>query len=501
MSVYGRDRVRRGLQHFLIGKIVSAVAGFTAMVLVVRALPVPEFAAYSVLIALVEVFTALSGMGLSHIILRYVPELFNAGRMMSLRQVVSIALLLRSAVLVVALLIAWALAVPIARLVGLEDMVQAFQLFLLVVGLRSTSHFLSQILESTLHQGYSQLGFSAAAIGRCVGMFWLLQAGDATLMHVIVLEAVCDGLACVVLGIGVFNVLRSAPASAMASTVPDHWASTHRRQMARFALSAYLQHLATLPYGGNTNRLVGGVMFGDRVMASFGFALSLYEYAKRYLPTQLLIGVIRPVVVARFTADRNFPSVAKLCEQSFQINLMFLLGVAAGLAVAGPELLAIVSAGKYGRESAVLLIALLAVLVLETQRLVLEVLTQTVERYDLMIVSNLFLSSSVLLGILVYPWVGAIGFPVANGLALLLANVATIRRLSASGFRYTPDHASTFKVLGMSVAASLVGYLCKLAGAGWLTGLVACSMVYVLLAWKFQLSSSIAYTRDLLGRH
>lgn len=180
MNVYGRDRVRRGLQHFLIGKIVSAVAGFIAMVLVVRALPVPEFAAYSVLVALIEVFTALSGMGLSHVILRYVPELFNAGRLASLRQVVAVALGLRSAVLVGLLLLTLLLAQPLADLLGLADMVSAFRLFLLVVGLRSTSHFLSQILESTLNQGISQLGFSASAVARCVGMFWLLQTGGRT---------------------------------------------------------------------------------------------------------------------------------------------------------------------------------------------------------------------------------------------------------------------------------------------------------------------------------
>lgn len=354
MNVYGRDRVRRGLQHFLIGKIVSAVAGFIAMVLVVRALPVPEFAAYSVLVALIEVFTALSGMGLSHVILRYVPELFNAGRLASLRQVVAVALGLRSAVLVGLLLLTLLLAQPLADLLGLADMVSAFRLFLLVVGLRSTSHFLSQILESTLNQGISQLGFSASAVARCVGMFWLLQTGGANLVNVIALEAMCDAVACVILLVGVSKVLIYKQIVSRADAAADSWAGQHRSQMARFAVSAYLQHLATLPYGGNTNRLVGGAMFGDRLMASFGFALSLYEYAKRYLPTQLLIGLLRPVVVARFTADRDFGAVARLCEQSFQINLVVLLGAMTGLAVAGPELLGLVSAGKYGTESAVL---------------------------------------------------------------------------------------------------------------------------------------------------
>lgn len=500
MSAFTSARVRSGLVHFLMGKIVSAVAGMAAMVLVVRGLTVPEFAAYSVLVALVEVFTALSGMGLSHIILRYVPELFSAGLLMSLRRLVNGAFVLRSVVLVLALSLALWSSPQLAGLLGLDDRLPELQLFLLLVGLRSTSHFLSQILESTLSQGYSQLAFSASAICRCLGMFWLVHAGSVTLTHVIALEAACDALACVILTIGLVLVLRYKTSGLQTSANRDHWLSGRGGQMLRFAGSAYLQHLATLPFGGNTNRLVGGAMFGDRVMASFGFALSLYEYAKRYLPTQLLIGVIRPVVVARFSADRNFPTVARLCEQSFQINLVVLLGAMAGLVVAGPELLGVVSAGKYGAESAILLVALLAILLLETQRLVLEVLTQTVERYDLMIVSNLFLSSSVLLGILVYPWVGAIGFPVANGLALVLANVATVRRLGRLGFHYQPDHAATLKALGLFGAAVVAGHICKFAGAGWKPALVVCLLVYLLLVLKFQMSSSIAYARDLMGR-
>ncbi|MYN18433.1 AAA family ATPase, partial [Rugamonas sp. FT107W] len=40
-----------------------------------RLLPVDQFASYSVLVALVETLTAVSGLGLAHALLRYVPEL------------------------------------------------------------------------------------------------------------------------------------------------------------------------------------------------------------------------------------------------------------------------------------------------------------------------------------------------------------------------------------------------------------------------------------------
>jgi O-antigen/teichoic acid export membrane protein len=501
VTAFGQARIRKGLRHFLVGKGVSACAGFAAMVLVVRALPVPEFAAYSVLVALVEVFTALSGMGLSHVILRYVPELYSLNRLPSLRTLVGMALGLRSLVLLMALLIAFFAASPLAVLIGLHDMLPAVKLFFLVVGLRSTSHFLSQILESTLHQGYSQLGFALAAIGRCLGMLWLLHIGAVSLINVIALEAACDLLACLVLSFGLAKVLYLTPAALPTQQRADRVARLARGPIARFAATAYLQHLATLPFGGNTNRLVGGAMFGDRQMASFGFALSLYDYAKRYLPTQLLIGMIRPIVVARFTQSRSFSSVATLCEQSFQVNLLVLLGGMVLLAVGGPELLGKMSAGKYGTESAILLMALLVVLILETQRLVLEVLAQTVERYDLMIASNLLLSSSVLLGIFLYPVFGVLAFPGANALALVLANFSTIRRLAKLGFQYKADGASSCRAGAVFAAAVAVGLGLKYLGVHWLVSTAVAMMMCALLFVKFQLAMVRAYTLDLVGRH
>src|ERR1700752_2626136 len=104
-SRYSGERVRRGLWHFLLGKGVSALCSFLAMVLVVRALTLHDFADYTVLVALVELGTAFSGLGLSHVLLRYVPELYERQYRLSLRQLIGGALGMRTtAVLLLALL-------------------------------------------------------------------------------------------------------------------------------------------------------------------------------------------------------------------------------------------------------------------------------------------------------------------------------------------------------------------------------------------------------------
>ena len=497
---FGNTQVKRGLSAFFAGKVISGLAGLWAMVLVVRGLSVSEFAAYSVLFALVEVFTAISGLGLAHVILRYVPELYATHRPAAMRSLLGFAIGIRTSVLVACLVLAYALSDSLAPLVKLDQMLPAFKMFLLVVAFRSILHFLSQVLESTLHQTISQLAFATSAIGRCAGMLWLMQNGPIRLIDVIVLEALCDGLACLILLIGVMTVVRRAARDDQRTTDDLAWWPAHHNVIVRFAGAAYLQHLATLPFGSNTNRLVGGAMFGDKVMATFGFAQSLYEYCKRYLPTQLLIGLLRPIVVSRFVVSRNFSEAAQLCDQALHVNVVFLFGATALLCVSGPDLLIAMSAGKYGEEAAWLLIALLLLLCLESQRLVLEVLAQTVEQYAMMIPSNLLLSSSVLLGIAAYPLMGSIAFPIANACAVVWANVWVISRLRRAGHSYHHDWSGTAIAVVLASAAACVGIVATLLDAGWILAGCATVATYAILCAQFLLGRSKAFVQALVGK-
>lgn len=500
---YGADRVKRGIVHFAAGKALSAVAGLAAVILVVRGLPVAEFASYSVLVALVEVFTAVSGLGLAHVILRYVPELYATHRAKSLRVVIFTTTGIRSTVLFGALLLSYYLSAVLARWLNLGTAQQAFELFLLVVALRSTSHFLSQILESALHQGLTQLAFSVAAVGRFVGMVWLFQDSHVNLIAVITLEALCDAASCAILTAGLMKVLTNDETekglNTNLSTDDANWWLVNRLDVSKFAVSAYLQHLATMPFGANTNRLVGGVMFGDKLMASFGFAISMYEYIKRYLPTQLLIGLIRPVVVARFATNRSFATAGHLCDRALHVNLIVIFGAMALLLVAGTESMLLMSAQKYGTESVWLLLALLFLLALETQRLILELLTQMVAQYRLMISGNLLLSSSVLLGIVAFPTFGALAFPLANAVALSLANLWLARRLRGLGHHYNRQWRGPMVSASIMVIATCIGLLFKWGSADWVMAAVITGSIYLALVFWLQRKDLFLFISELVG--
>ena len=496
---YGGARIRRGFAHFIVGKGVSSIAGFCAMVLVVRLLPVDVFADYSVLVALVELFAAISNLGLAHAVLRYVPELYAARYRIALRQFVFGALSLRSLILLAVAALAFALSERFTLLIGIDDIVGTFELFLLVVVFRATAQFLAQILESTLHQGSAQFGYSLSALSRMSGMLYLMMHGEATLTQVVLVEAVSEGLGMVIMLASVVRVSLSGGIDGMLAPSDDRtWLKGRLAQMANFAVSGYVQHLVALPFGSNMNRLVGGRLLGNIPMANFGFATSLYEYMKRYLPAQLLVGLIRPVLVARYSERNDFASAATLCEQVFQVNLLLIGFAFVFLASGGEETLTLISGGKYGGEALAILAFLLVVLILETHRLQLEVLVQTVERYSIMIPSNILLALSILPAIALVPVFGGVAFPAANAIGLLAANALVQRRLAREGKLYRHRWLASMGVVAAVVLAGGAGALAKHGGIHWLMAAFASLIFFGLIGWRLCRRDIRCLVSDLL---
>lgn len=498
---YGAQRIKRGLTHFLTGKGISSIAGFLAVILLVRLLPIESFAAYSVLTAFVELITAVSGFGMAHLMVRYVPELYAKHYQVALRSLIVRSTVIRTFILFAVVGLGLAVAGPMAPAIGLGSQIDAFKVFLIVVILRCSTHFLSQILESTLHQGITQFAFSATALVRLVGMAILTYQGNADLETVIWVEAIADLISLLIVSYGIIKVIILSKAVKAAPSDDRNWISKNTRSLFAFAAQGYLQHLAILPYGGHTNRLVGGHMLATGALANYGFSQTLYEYVKRYLPAQLLVGLIRPVVVSRYVARNDFSVAARLCGYVLQINILIMgLGFAL-LLVSGSDLLSFISNGKYGTDAKWLLLALMVVLLLETQRQQLELLVQTIGKYQILIPSNILLSSSVLLAIATVPAFGAIAFPVANIFGLLLSNEWVRRRMLKEAGDFRLDWFEASITLTITLIAVLTGLLLQKFGGHWIGSMFSTASCYVILSYLTRKKMVMNFVRDITSKH
>lgn len=470
---YGSTRIKRGLSHFVLGKGVSALANVSAMLLVIRGLSIESFAVYSVLVALIDTLTIISGFGIANALLRYVPELYAKLYQLSLKNFVGGAVGLRILLLLLVALLAYLFSERLAPLIGVGHAVLAMQVFLLVVFFRATEFFLSQILESTLHQGYAQIGFAFAAATRLIGMGYLLHQGGIQLIDVIWVEAFADALGVAVMLYGVVKVVTQTDDQSKEDD--GAWPRRHFKQIAKFAIQGYIQHLALMPYGGNTNRLVGGGMLSAGAMATYGFALSMYEYIKRYLPTYLLVGFIRPVIIARYSEHRDFSVAANLCSQVLQINILLIAWMFVILVVGGGDMLAMISAGKYGVDAVLIFAVLFLILLLETQRQQLDLLVQAIERNHFLISSNALLSSSIILALFMLPYSeGAVAFPMANAIGLIAANFWVQHQMKSDGFKFSHNWIASARILTLCLLSIAIGLLVKnLSGLWYLATLIA----------------------------
>lgn len=493
---YGADRIRKGLLHFLLGKGFSSIAGLVAMILVVRALSPAEFAAYSVLIALVEIVGALSGIGIPQIIQRYVPDLYQKRHDHSLRRVVVLAVCVRFSTLLAMTLAVHALAAQLAPALGIEAFVPELQLFMALVLFRAMAASLSQILDSTLHQGSAQLAFLAASVVRLIGISILTIQGEATLARVIAVEAATDLLCALLMLYGIVRQILLQPRGAQSDSA-DPGLASRARNILTFGASGYLQHLSILPYGSHTNRLIGGSMLATAAMASFGFAQALVLYLKNYLPVQLIGGLIRPILIARYSQTGDFSAAARLCQQSLKINILLLGFVFVGAFVAGEQVFLFVSAGKYGLSALMVFLGLVVVLILETQRQQLDLLSMTVERYAPLIPSNLLLSSSALLAVLLVPVCGAIAFPVANGIGLVASNGFVQSRLHRAGYRFRHDWSFTVRVSSTVLLSTAVGVGLQALGVLWWLALVLAMVIHGVLQLVFTADCIFQFAREL----
>ena len=478
---YSARRIAAGMKHFLMGKALTSVAGVGALCLIVRNLPVEEFAAYSVLLGLTEVLLALTSVGTGQILTRFVPEIFNLRYSWALRRLIGYSMGLRLALILLTVVVLIIFPLWLANWVSLDRWLVQLQLYLLVVLFRTTSNSEFQILEAMLEQKRGQTAYAAVTVGKFIGVVGLLFFHHMDLTSLILVEVVNEAVGAFVMSWGVYQASRNRPGDVTDVPLQREWLQKNTRRMIDFGIKGYAQGLIILPYGGMVNRLVAGNQFAPIQVALFGFAQSIFDQLQRYLPAQLFNGMIRPVMAARYSANNSYREAETVANAALTINLV-LIGLAATFfAAGGGDVYLWLSKGKYGADAAVLVLLMCLVMALESWRHSLENLSHTVERYGFLVFSNAFLGLSLLLGIALAPEYGIAALPAANCAGLVVANVMVAYWLRRTGFPYQLDmgHIASCafaSAVGLAVAWYLNGVMPQ-----WWWRIVLASLAYVVV--------------------
>lgn len=449
---YNASRVRRSLVHFLTGKAFTAVSTLLVLLLLARALPKEDYATLVVFEALVALAGMVASFGINQTLLRYLPELRAANNGLALYALIRSALLNRVWVFGLACVALAGGGTWLAGWLGFGKWKDLFLWFLLA-GWASMMWFLvGQIMESLLWQKTSQYTIAATGALRLMLLGVSYARDEADLVRVVIIEIICHGISLALLLLGLWYNQRRDPVRREGSLA---WLEENKARMSRYALRGYGFSLSTLLYGSQPNRAIAARFLPPQAMGDYGFADSLAILFRRFLPSALLIGFIRPIYFARYAETQQLHYLERTANLIFRVNLVFLSGVALALLFFGGPVLDLLTAGKYA-DTIYLVAAMLGVLALESLQIQHVLLCQTLEKNGLLIYSNLILSGSLLVAIPLLPFIGAWAIVLANVVGNLLA-VAFIRsQLASADESFSVDTRLILRaVLNISLAAGL----------------------------------------------
>lgn len=458
----------------MVGKGMRLFVTVAVTILLARWLDKGEYAVYIALQALITIVGMVSSIGIQQSMLRYIPELRASGNNVTMYWMLSRGMLARVFLVCIVLLIGLPFAFMFSDELGLASWLWVLPWYAGVGVLRLSAFSLSQSLEALLWQKQAQYGMAFGGLARLVGILLAMKLGILDLWAVVLIELFSEFLSLLVMGVGWYSK-RSADASRGEGN-PGWW-QEHRKRVVKFGLWSGLLNQTRILYGSSPNRLAVAHFMGSAELALFGFADSLNSIAERLMPTKMMMSMIRPVFIARFSEKQDFNELVSLSNLVYRLNLSLLALPMTLLIIAGEPLLDWLTAGKYG-TAAYLLAGFLALMLTEGLRTTLELLVQTVEKNEILL-SNLIQSSSLLLAVPLFPYLGLWSLIIVNILGTMTANIVVVLLLRKHGFVVHFNYGLALLVVAYSLLAGGLGYWSLAASGSHLLAAGVAVLVYI----------------------
>lgn len=483
-SFFAAERLRRALTHFLIGKGLTAPLTILGLVLLVRAMPVADYGLYVTAFAVIDIGLAATDFGLSWLAWRFVPAYRVAAGRSAMRRFVLQILMARTATLAMGGVLFFLFADRIASGLGLQGFEQAMQVAAIVFVVDGLGRFVREVLfESLLLQGRmqsSQLGRNLLFVG-LLGAWMLTDRGELGAREAMLIELASAGAALLLSLVLLVPALRAG-----ASKPADDWVAPDAARLWRLAWPNYLSVLWSYLTGPQAIVALASRVAGPDAAAVLGMARNFVEQVRKYLPSELFVGVARPAIIAAYEAENHFGTLNRHAQALYKTSFVTLIPVMAVAAGLGGEWIERITAGKYS-DAHVIFFALLCTLVPIIHRRVLEMVVNIVDCADLWLKASIVGSVALPLGYALLVTTGElVSLVTAVLLSEIITNIVIIRGLIGRGHPYRMAVLRPMMALLGSVGAGAIVWLVasRNLGTGALILIsVALVIASLLLAW------------------
>lgn len=449
-NFYGKAAVRSSLIHFLFGKALNAIVSVMTLIALARWMAPSSYGAYIAFVALQATLLSISNLGIDTTAERFLPELRTRHGDQALFGFVMSSMYTRLLTLLILIVIAWLAAKPITTLVGIGLHLTEFKIWVVVVGLAGMLAFATTLLEAMLHQREAQRSMMVYVLAKLVLIVLAHQFITFELITLVWVELVAVSLGAIA---GTGFLLRYFSGG---DGFRSGWQIVleYRKRMIRFAFFNYIAQVVFQFFNAEVMKLMVTRLLGVLQSARYGFTSSLVETVQRYLPAVLLLRLIKPVFISRYTKSGDFSPLNEMARIILKLNLLMLAPIIAFSAVFGGDVLAILSAGKYA-DAQWILVGALSLLVPASHQLVLSLLAGTLEKNEMQLYAGLVSTVAFPCALFLVPALGPLGAISASAISAFMYNTFATIYLRKAGFNYRPDlkGASVFFLAGFMLFA------------------------------------------------
>lgn len=432
------------MSHFLFGKLLSVVAGLLTTFIFVRQLPPEEYAAYSVLFGLTILVGSIASFLGEPTAERFLPELIVSGQKILLGSVIRLIMWGRL-VMIVTVLGIFILAAPyIAGFFSLDNYIDEIPYWSLSIFSIVFFNFTLFLLEIFAMQRLTKwISIAVAFVRLGTVIFFISTPIGLNLWSVVTVEFVSNGLGCV---LAIYTIYRFVKEKTSSGKPPTD-AKYYYKRIYNYSFYNYFRNIVFLLTGEASNRLVVAKYLNADQVATFGFAQSLSSMALRYMPSMFLRNLFRPAMMARYAQNSSSGELTAKANLIFKADSLFLMPVLIWIALAGNEIGALLSDGKYSSVGGNLLI-LLVIIVIESHYSIFETHLQAREESKVIFQASLLLAFFLLPGVFLIQVYGVAGFLAARLLGVLARSSMVGTRLSLKGVTKTTDWRGLFLIFG-----------------------------------------------------
>lgn len=485
---YSKHAVRASLLHFIFGRSAAAVVALCLLLILVRALSGADYGFYITLLSLLEVVQIASSFGLILAAQRYIPELRAADRNAALRAIVVKLLALRAVTLAAVLLVCFFASDYIAGFFGVAAQPQIVLIYLFIIFFEGLARYIEVCQDSLLRQKSSQLAVLIRTSMRLLllaALYFSSDDGVVALVCWLWIDLTASVAGCAYGAASLMRFVARLPQAADEASKSERW------RMFSYVAPAFLAQLLYTSWGPDSVKLVAARLVGATQVAAFGFAAAFSAMLQRYLPTFLLMNLIRPLFVAARNRDDYQQRLAFMAGLIFKLNAFALAPIGAVLIVTNRPLTELLTGGKLP-EAGSYLVFFVIVLLLQSLRGVVSLLSQALELGRASLIGAAAGTLGLGAGALLTPVVGLAALCLGLVLSEALFVACQMVAMRGRGVRFPFDAGGMARIVLVACVASLaaafaVSAATALPPAGEvLVGACVCVVVYLALCrlWR-----------------